>query len=201
MLRYDEFFETIYRRTGEKRMENKNPQLVRGLRDVIAGETQICLLDEPNQRLYYRGYAIEDLAAHSNFEDVAHLLVYGEFPQWNKEWEEAFREGLTERPQFWDKAVFATLRSQNREANPMNVLQTLVAVCGNAYSHLPSSLGLAKIGIRTEGEAVLDKYFGLRLVASIGYFVGAMKRRNARERPLRMPNAYVSLAKNILYQM
>jgi citrate synthase len=48
-----------------------------GLEGVIAGETAISTVDTG---LTYRGYAIEDLAAHSTFEEVAYLILYGELP-------------------------------------------------------------------------------------------------------------------------
>ncbi|MEK7636067.1 MAG: citrate/2-methylcitrate synthase [Patescibacteria group bacterium] len=50
------------------------------LRDVIAGQTSICELDEENHRFYYRGYSIEGLAEHCTFEEVAHLLLMGKLP-------------------------------------------------------------------------------------------------------------------------
>jgi 2-methylcitrate synthase/citrate synthase II len=48
-----------------------------GLEGVIAGETAISTVDGG---LIYRGYAIEDLAERATFEDVAHLLLYGDLP-------------------------------------------------------------------------------------------------------------------------
>ena len=48
-----------------------------GLEGVIAGETAISTIAGG---LQYRGYSIEELAAHSTFEEVAYLLLYGELP-------------------------------------------------------------------------------------------------------------------------
>jgi 2-methylcitrate synthase/citrate synthase II len=48
-----------------------------GLEGVIAGETAISTIAGG---LQYRGYAIEDLAEHATFEEVAYLLLYGELP-------------------------------------------------------------------------------------------------------------------------
>jgi 2-methylcitrate synthase/citrate synthase II len=48
-----------------------------GLEGVIAGETAISTVDTG---LSYRGYSIEELAEHSTFEEVAHLLLHGELP-------------------------------------------------------------------------------------------------------------------------
>ena len=48
-----------------------------GLEGVIAGETAISNI---TGELRYRGYAVNDLAAHSTFEEVAYLLLYGDLP-------------------------------------------------------------------------------------------------------------------------
>ena len=47
---------------------------------VIAGETQIATVGAEGEGLTYRGYDIEELAAHSNFEEVAFLLLGGHLP-------------------------------------------------------------------------------------------------------------------------
>ena len=51
-----------------------------GLEGVIAGESALCLVDEGEAGLLYRGYAIHDLAEHSTFEEVAYLLLFGQLP-------------------------------------------------------------------------------------------------------------------------
>jgi 2-methylcitrate synthase/citrate synthase II len=48
-----------------------------GLEGVIAGETAISTIEGG---LSYRGYAVGDLAAHADFEQVAYLLLHGELP-------------------------------------------------------------------------------------------------------------------------
>ena len=51
-----------------------------GLEDVIAARSAICTIDGGAGRLYYRGYEIGDLAGAVTFEDVTHLLWFGELP-------------------------------------------------------------------------------------------------------------------------
>ena len=51
-----------------------------GLEGVIAGESALCLVDEGEAGLLYRGYALRDLAEHSTFEEVAYLLLFGHLP-------------------------------------------------------------------------------------------------------------------------
>jgi hypothetical protein len=51
-----------------------------GSRRLVVDETSICLADKATDRLYYRGCAIEDLAQHAAYEEVAYLLLNGELP-------------------------------------------------------------------------------------------------------------------------
>ncbi len=48
-----------------------------GLEGVVAGETDISTIAGG---LSYRGYAIEDLAENSTFDETAYLILYGELP-------------------------------------------------------------------------------------------------------------------------
>ena len=51
-----------------------------GLEDVVATRSAICTVDGAAGRLYYRGYEIADLAGRVSFEEVTHLLWFGELP-------------------------------------------------------------------------------------------------------------------------
>jgi citrate synthase len=51
-----------------------------GLEGVVAAETSLSLVDGQNGRLIVAGYALEDIAAHASFEEVAFLLWRGELP-------------------------------------------------------------------------------------------------------------------------
>src|SRR4029079_10924972 len=50
------------------------------LSGVVAGETSICTVGKEGVGLTYRGYSIEDLAAHATYEEVAFLVLHGELP-------------------------------------------------------------------------------------------------------------------------
>ena len=52
-----------------------------GLRDVIAGQTQICKLDEQKSQVYIYGYPLEELVEKHDFETTAYLTLYGEMPK------------------------------------------------------------------------------------------------------------------------
>src|SRR5262245_34790298 len=51
-----------------------------GYANTGATTSAITFLDGDRGILRYRGYAIEDLASHCDFLEVAHLLIYGELP-------------------------------------------------------------------------------------------------------------------------
>ncbi len=50
------------------------------LSGVAAGNTALCTVGRSGNDLHYRGYDILDLATHCEFEEVAHLLLYGKLP-------------------------------------------------------------------------------------------------------------------------
>jgi len=52
----------------------------KGLVGVVVDETEICSVDGILGKLYYRGYAINELVKNSNFEEVAFLLLFGKLP-------------------------------------------------------------------------------------------------------------------------
>src|SRR5438874_1060786 len=49
-----------------------------GLRAIPVADTKICYINGQEGILSYRGYRIETLAAHSTFEEVSYLLLYGD---------------------------------------------------------------------------------------------------------------------------
>ena len=51
-----------------------------GLRGQSAGTTTIATVGKSGLGLTYRGYSIESLAEHAQFEEVAYLLMVGQLP-------------------------------------------------------------------------------------------------------------------------
>src|SRR5438105_3249238 len=94
------------------------PQYHPGLEGVVAGETAISTLADG---LSYRGYAVEELAEHSTFEETAYLLLYGELP--NAGELAAFKERL-HRSESVPLEVIEILRRIPREADLMDVIRT-----------------------------------------------------------------------------
>jgi citrate synthase len=61
-------------------MSESLQQVRKGLEGVIADTTSVSLVDGEAGRLYYRGYAVEELA-RKRFAEVMHLVVFGTLPE------------------------------------------------------------------------------------------------------------------------
>ncbi len=96
----------------------------KGLEDVIANQSAVCLVDGTRGRLLYRGYDIHDLAAHSTFEETEYLLMVGALPTRTE-----LREfvGQIKSAQKLDKVTTRVIKDAAPESRPMNVLCTAVS--------------------------------------------------------------------------
>jgi citrate synthase len=97
-----------------------------GLEDVIAARSAVCTIDGGAGRLYYRGYEIGDLVAQASFEDVTHLLWFGELPGAGAV---GFRARLAAGRGLAEPLV-TLLRSLPRDAHPLDALRTAVSYAG-----------------------------------------------------------------------
>jgi len=52
----------------------------KGLEGVVFDTTEVSHVVAEQKSLYYRGYPVHELAEQCEFEEVAHLLLYGELP-------------------------------------------------------------------------------------------------------------------------
>ena len=108
-------------------MNKPKPAQGQGLRGISAGKTAICTCGHEGRGLDYRGYRIEDLAAHASFEETAFLLLFGELPNARELSDFQSRlGGLRGLPD----AVRDTLERIPQSAHPMNMMQTACAVLG-----------------------------------------------------------------------
>jgi len=98
-----------------------------GLADIIAGDTSICTVGKQGRGLSYRGYAIEDLAAHACFEEVAYLLLYGELP--NVGQLDAYRQRLS-RLRTLPNVLKTQLEMLPANSHPMDVLRSGCSLLG-----------------------------------------------------------------------
>jgi 2-methylcitrate synthase len=92
-----------------------------------AGNTAICTVGHSGNNLHYRGYDIAALAAHCEFEEVAHLLVHGKLPNAA----ELARYKTALHPlRSLPAAVKQALELLPPSTHPMDVLRTGVSVMG-----------------------------------------------------------------------
>src|SRR3954470_10853113 len=94
-----------------------------GLRDVIAGDTHICDLDEQISRVFIYGYSLEELIEQHTFEETAYLTLYGELPP------AGYKFGMPEFDRL--QKVWKSLSAEPAGAHPMGLLRTAMSSYGN----------------------------------------------------------------------
>ncbi len=97
------------------------------LSGTVAGNTAICTVGHTGNDLHYRGYDIRDLAAHCEFEEVAHLLIHEKLP--NAAELAAYKARLRTMRGI-PAQVKQALELLPATAVPMDVLRTGVSVLG-----------------------------------------------------------------------
>lgn len=101
----------------------------KGLADVIASQTRLSDIDGKLGRLWYAGYDIHDLVAHSTFEEVTYLLHNLELPS-EVELKELQEFLITERHiSKFRQELMVTL---SERSSPMSMLRTGVSAA-SAY--------------------------------------------------------------------
>ncbi len=99
-----------------------------GLRGQIAGKTALSTVGKTGSGLTYRGYDVKDLAAHCEFEEVAHLILKGELP--NEAELAAYKKRLKAMRQL-PQALKEVLERIPASAHPMDVMRTGCSMLGN----------------------------------------------------------------------
>ena len=159
------------------------PRAAAGLEGVDVAESSISYVDGRAGRLVYRGYAVEDLARHSTFEETTKLLLDGRLPV--REDLEAFEcELAAERA--LDPRTLEAVREFPVEADPMAALRTGV-----------SWLGMADPD-RGDGGPEATRRKAIRLIARLPTLVAAFHRARRGEEPLE-PREDLGHAANFLY--
>jgi citrate synthase len=133
----------------------------------------------------YRGYTIEDLAAHATFEEVAYLLWFGRLPR-RVELEEF--EGRLHGDMPLPPESFGWFHGLPTEVHPMDFLHAVVA---GLSLHDPEANVINDV-------ASLRK--SARLTARLGTIVAAYHRVRSGQWPLQ-PDPGRSLAWNFLYML
>jgi len=97
------------------------------LSGTAAGNTALCTVGRSGNDLHYRGYDILDIANTCEFEEIAHLLVHGKFPNAA---ELAGYKTRLKALRGLPAALKAALETLPPYAHPMDVMRTGVSVLG-----------------------------------------------------------------------
>ena len=93
-------------------------------------ESKITYIDGDEGVLLYRGYAIDDLAFHSDFPEVCYLLLYGELP--TAEQKAKFEHDITYHTMLHDQ-VNLFFRGFRRDSHPMAIMCGVVGALSAFY--------------------------------------------------------------------
>ncbi|HEX6306922.1 MAG TPA: citrate/2-methylcitrate synthase [Longimicrobiales bacterium] len=157
----------------------------RGLEGVVIGQTSISQVNGEAGRLIYGGYPIEELAEHSTFEQVCHLLWYGELPDGSQL--EALR-GRLSAAMAVDGRVLDVIRSTAAGSHPMATLRTAV-----------SALSATDPDAEDMSPEANDRK-AVRLTAQTITLTAAIECVRSGREPV-APRTDLSLAANLLYMM
>ncbi|MEJ6772139.1 MAG: bifunctional 2-methylcitrate synthase/citrate synthase [Pelagibacteraceae bacterium] len=102
-------------------------EIKKGLVGVISDETKISEVMPEINSLTYRGYAVQELCAKCNFEQVAYLLLHGELP--NPDELKAFEEHERSNRKISD-TLKNTIKNYPNNAHPMDTTRTSVSHMG-----------------------------------------------------------------------
>ena len=157
--------------------------LDKGLEGVVACTTAVSFI--VGNTLNYRGYTIEDLSAHSTFEEVTFLLWNNRLP--SKAELESFSADLNKNMAL-DPAFIAVLKTLPTNVHPMAWLRTAVSL----LSHWDTDAN--------DNSLEANQRKAIRLTAKMGSLVTAFEAiRNKRE--VLAPKAGKSIAYNFMYML
>jgi 2-methylcitrate synthase/citrate synthase II len=164
-------------------MSENQPEIYKGLAGVPVDYTAISKVNPESNSLLYRGYPVQELAAHKSFEEVAWLLWKGELPNGS---ELAGFEQQERSMRSLDAAVKRVIDELPLTAHPMDVCRTAVSVIGAMD---PSSDDASP-------EANLAK--SIRLFAKLPAVV-AYDQRRRHQLPLIEPRPDLDYSSNFLW--
>jgi citrate synthase len=149
-------------------------------------ESALTFIDGDEGILLHRGYSIEELAEHSDFLEVAHLLLYGELP--NKEQKTKFDRDVTYHTMVHEQLI-NFYRGFRRDAHPMAVMCGVVGAL-SAFYHDSTD-------IHDERQRMIASF---RLVAKMPT-IAAMAYKYSVGQPFNYPRNDLSYAENFLHMM
>ena len=148
--------------------------------------SRITYVDGEKGVLMYRGYAANDLARHSNFSEVAWLLLHGELPTQAEL--QVFSAELRSL-RVCAPEVLATISAMPAHAHPMSVMTAALSAMPAVYP-----------GCINPHDAEHRRRFSYRAIANIPA-VAAAAYRNSLGKPAIAPRDDLDHAANLLYMM
>lgn len=101
-----------------------------GFASTAACSSDITFIDGGKGVLLYRGYPIEQLAEHSNFMEVAYLLINGELP--SKQQDREFNEAITHHTMVHEK-IHSVINGFQYDAHPMAMMMSTIGSLAAFY--------------------------------------------------------------------
>lgn len=158
--------------------------LDKGLEGVVACSTAVSSIQ--GNTLNYRGYTIEDLAAHSTFEEVVYLLWNDKLPSSSEL--ETFKKELVSEMTLPADYIKALKAFPTQGVHPMAWLRSAVSL----LSHWDADAN--------NMDTAANKRKALRLTAKMGTIVAAFESIRKGQEPL-APQQGKSVAWNFMYML
>lgn len=164
-------------------IEENQPRIYKGLAGVVVDTTAISKVVPETNSLTYRGYAVQDLAAHCSVEQVAYLLWHGELPDEQQLALFTQRERAARR---LNRSQLALLAKLPETCHPMDVVRTFI-----------SSMG-AEDPDEDDSSPAANYAKALRMFAVLPTIVAADMRRRRGLDPI-APHSHMNYAQNFLH--
>src|SRR6201999_2711929 len=158
------------------------PKIYKGLAGVVVDTTAISKVVPETNSLTYRGYAVQDLAAHCTFEQVAYLLWRGELPTDAQLALFSQRERASRRV---DRSMLSLLAKLPDNCHPMDVVRTAISYLG------------AEDPDEDKDDEVATRAKSLRMLAVLPTIVAVDMRRRRGLLPI-APNSGLGYSENFL---
>ncbi len=167
-------------------------EYVAGLEGIPATQSNISDIDGERGILAYRGYPIAELAAHSNFEETALLLLDGRLPTAHAL--QVFDEQLRKN-RMVKYNIREMMKSLPPTGHPMDMLQTAVASLGMFY---PGSECLT--GTQACAELDYVHNMSVKIIARMPVIVTMWEHIRNGYDPI-SPRTDLSFSENFLYML
>ena len=163
--------------------ETAIPTIYKGLAGVVVDTTAISKVVPETNSLTYRGYAVQDLAAHCSFEQVAYLLWNGELPTDAQLARFTQRERAARRA---DRSLLSLVTKLPENCHPMDVVRTAISYLG------------AEDPEEDDNTPAANRAKAVRMMAVLPTIVAADHRRRRGLDPI-APHSHLGFAENFLH--